>query len=165
MEKLDVFALVDELQEEIELSPTRGIGKLKAVDPKIMGEIIDDLRKALHDELDYAHRVLAEKDKILSAAQAQADDIVSQAREKAEAMLREDPLTQEAVERSRAIMEKSRSNAAELRRNANLYADEVFQDLEDYFKESMELIRENRSRLYIKRGNGPQKEGEAPVSQ
>ena len=32
MEKMDIFALVDELQEEIEMSPTKGFSKNKLVD-------------------------------------------------------------------------------------------------------------------------------------
>ena len=73
MEKVDIFALIDELQEEIELSPTRGLSKNKSVDAKIVMEIIEDIKQALHEELDFSRRVVGEKDQILNAAQTQAD--------------------------------------------------------------------------------------------
>ena len=57
MEKLDIFALVDELQEEIEMSPTRGFSKNKSIDPKIVMEIIEDIKNVLHDELDTSRRI------------------------------------------------------------------------------------------------------------
>ena len=72
MEKLDVYALIDELQEEIQMSPTKGFSKSKLVDEKIVLEIIDDIRRALKDELEFSKRVLKDKEQIIKSAQAQA---------------------------------------------------------------------------------------------
>ena len=89
MEKVDIFALIDELQEEIELSPTRGLSKNKSVDAKIVMEIIEDIKQALHEELDFSRRVVGEKDQILNAAQAQADEIIKRAKLEAEELVKE----------------------------------------------------------------------------
>lgn len=150
MEKLDVFALVDELQEEIAMSPTKGFSKMKSVDEKIVMEIIEDLRKALHDELDFSKRIMNEKEQILKAAQTQADEIRRQAKAEAEEMIKEMPITKAAQERAGKVIDSTKTKAAEIRKSANKYAEDVFEELEAYYKESIELIHENKSRLYGK---------------
>ena len=150
MEKMDIFALVNELQEEIEMSPTKGFSKAKAVDEKIVMEIIDDIKNALHDELDFSKRVMNEKEQILKGAQAQADEIIRQAKAEAEEILQENSITRAAYEKAAKMLENSKMKAMEIRKSANEYAEDVFNDLESYYKESIELIQENKARIYGK---------------
>lgn len=150
MEKMDIFALVDELQEEIEMSPTKGFSKNKLVDQKIVMEIIEDIKAALHDELDFAKKVASERDQILKSADIQAEEIVRRAKKEAEALVKQEEVTQMAYEKANKIMETSRSRSAEIKKMANAYAEEVLDELEKFYRESMDLIGENKSRLYGK---------------
>ena len=152
MEKVDIFALIDELQEEIELSPTRGLSKNKSVDAKIVMEIIEDIKQALHEELDFSRRVVGEKDQILNAAQTQADEIIKRAKLAAEELVKEDAVSRSAYDKASKLLENSKQKAAEIRQSANTYAEEVFDELEDYYKECIGLIKENKARLYGKAG-------------
>ena len=96
MEKTDIFALVNELQEEIEMSPTKGFNKNKSIDYKIVMEIIDDIKKALHDELDFSRRIMKEKDDILSEAEARANDIITSAKSRADQMIQQEAVSKAA---------------------------------------------------------------------
>ena len=51
-----------------------------------------------------------------------------------------------------SIIHESKQKAAEIRQSANTYAEEVFDELEDYYKECIGLIKENKARLYGKAG-------------
>ncbi|MBS6511166.1 MAG: hypothetical protein KH334_05635 [Clostridiales bacterium] len=161
MEKMDVFALVDELQEEIEMSPTKGFSKSKLVDQKIVMEIIEDIKAALHDELDFAKKVASERDQILKSADIQAEEIVRRAKKEAEAMIKQEEITQAAYEKANKLIENSRAKAGEIKKMANTYAEEVLDELETFYRESIDLVGENKARLYAKM-NSDQK---APTSE
>ena len=161
MEKLDVYALLDELQEEIEMSPTKGFSKSKLVDAKIVMEILEDIRHALKDELEFSKRVLKEKEQIIKGAQAQADEIRKQANVEVEDMVKESAVVRAAQEKSDQILENSRKKAGDIRKSAIDYAEDLFNDLESYYKESIDLIHENKARLH---GKGDPSKGGMPNS-
>ena len=158
MEKMDIFALVDELQEEIEMSPTKGFSKNKLVDQKIVMEIIEDIKTALHEELDFAKKVASERDQILRSADIQAEEIVRRAKKEAEAMVKQEEVTKMAYEKANKVMENTR--AEEIKKMANTYAEEVLDELEKYYRESMDLIGENKARLYAKAKTEEQKQAD-----
>ena len=146
MEKMDVFALVDELQEEIEMSPTKGFSKSKLVDQKIVMEIIEDIKAALHEELDFAKKVASERDQILKSADIQAEEIVRRAKKEAEAMIKQEEITQAAYEKANKLIENSRAKAGEIKKMANTYAEEVLDELETFYRESIAPLCENEQR-------------------
>ena len=140
MAKSDIFEYVGELEEEIEASRYAKLSKTnKVIDEKIVMEIIGDIKNALHEELDASVKIMAERDQIINAAETQAAEILKKARR--------DKL---AYAKANSLLETSRQNAQTIRKRANQYAEEVFDDLEKYYKESIELIQLNKSRLYKK---------------
>ncbi len=151
MAKSDIFEYVSELEEEIEASRYAKLSKTnKIVDEKILKEIIADIKSALHEELDASIKIMAERDQIINAAEAQAAEIVKKAKRDAEAMAKKEEVYKLAYAKANSLLESSRQNAQTIRKRANQYAEEVFDDLEKYYKESIELIKVNKSRLYKK---------------
>lgn len=151
MAKSDIFEYVSELEEEIEASRYAKLSKTnKVVDEKILKEIIADIKSALHEELDASIKIMAERDQIINAAEAQAAEIVKKAKRDAEAMAKKEEVYKLAYAKANSLLESSRQNAQTIRKRANQYAEEVFDDLEKYYKESIELIKVNKSRLYKK---------------
>ena len=59
-------------------------------------------------------------------------------------------ITKAAQEKAAKVIDTTKTKAAEIRKSANKYAEDVFEELEAYYKESIELIHENKSRLYGK---------------
>ena len=151
MAKSDIFEYVSELEEEIEASRYSKLSKTnKVVDEKILKESIADIKSALHEELDASIKIMAERDQIINAAEAQAAEIVKKAKRDAEAMAKKEEVYKLAYAKANSLLESSRQNAQTIRKRANQYAEEVFDDLEKYYKESIELIKVNKSRLYKK---------------
>ena len=101
----------------------------------------------MHEELDASIKIMAERDQIINAAEAQAAEIVKKAKRDAEAMAKKEEVYKLAYAKANSLLESSRQNAQTIRKRANQYAEEVFDDLEKYYKESIELIKVNKSRL------------------
>ena len=150
METVDIYALLDELQEEIDLAKNCLFSKNKSVEPEVLTEIINDIRAALDDTLEYSRKVEAEKDRILTEARAEADEIVKNAQAEAQKMVAESSVVRASQEQAQKIVEKAKMKALDIKKLAKEYADDVFADLEDYYKESMDLVKENRIRLNSK---------------
>lgn len=143
----DIFALIDELQEELEMSPTAMFSKKKAVELDLFLEIIGDMRAALPEEIEKSAKVMHDREQIIEAARAQAQEIVDVAKERAEQMVNESEITELAYEKANKIVATAKAQASEIRKSANTYAEEVLSELETYFIEYVELIRENKSRI------------------
>ncbi|MBQ4289045.1 MAG: hypothetical protein II749_03715 [Clostridia bacterium] len=151
MAKSDIFGYVNELEEEIQASRYARLSKTnKVIDEKIVMEIIEDIKNSLHDELDASIKIMAERDQIISAAEAQAQEIIKKARRDADTMIKQEQVYKDAIEKAQKVTDQSRDNAQTIRRRADQYAEEVFEDLEKYYRESLELIQVNKTRLYQK---------------
>jgi len=150
METVDIYALLDELQEEIDLAKNCLFSKNKSVEPEVLTEIINDIRGALDDTLEYSRKVEAEKDRILTEARAEADEIVKNAQAEAQKMVSESSVVRASQDQAQKIIDKAKGKSLEIKKLAKEYADDVFADLEDYYKESMDLLKENRIRLNSK---------------
>ena len=147
METVDIYALLDELQEEIDLAKNVPFSKNKSVEPEVLNEIIQDIRAALDDTLEYSRKVEEEKNRILTDAQNEADAILKRAQADAQAMVMESNVVRSAQDQAQKIVEKAKMKSAEMKKIAVEYADDIFADLDEYYKESMNLLKENRMRL------------------
>ena len=82
------------------------------------------------------------------------------AKKEAEAMVKQEEVTKMAYEKANKVMENSRTRAEEIKKMANTYAEEVLDELEKYYRESMDLIGENKARLYAKAKTEEQKQAD-----
>jgi cell division septum initiation protein DivIVA len=148
---MKTFELLDELKEELSNSPKTAFSNKKAVDLEVIDEILQDLKTVVPQELKEARKQLADKEKILGDAKAQAEQIVGSAREELAKKVAEDVVTQEAQAAADELMHKAKSNAKEITMGAKEYADDIMQELEMYFADYLKLIRKNRLQLAGKR--------------
>lgn len=65
-------------------------------------------------------------------------------------MIKQEEITQAAYEKANKLMENSRAKAGELKKMANTYAEEVLDELEAFYRESIDLVGQNKARLYAK---------------
>jgi hypothetical protein len=154
VEKNKVYGFIDELLEEVNNSKNSMLSKNKSVDPVIIEEIVEDIRKAMDDEFEHAREIESQRDQILKAAQLRATEIVKEANAQAAKLIDENAITLAAREKAQKMLDKARSEAMTVKDGANTYAAEIFADLEDYYKESLDLVKENRLSLRGKMGEG-----------
>lgn len=148
--KLRMEDLLDELMETIENSPNALMSKKKAIDAELISEIVDDIRKAFPEDMAQVKIVMKERDHILEGARAQAEKIVADAEREAAALIEENTITRAAYEKAAETVERAKQKSHDMRKNANTYADEVLSELETFFTEYINIIKENKKRIYNK---------------
>ena len=144
---MKVFEFIEELEQEINMSPNAFLSKKKKVDLDIVVEIIQDIKKSLPESIIEADDTLQEKGRILSDAQEEASTIVAGADSRVTELVEEHELTQLAYEKARYILESAKKNAREIRLGANQYAKDVLQDVQNYLNDYLAAVRDDSAQL------------------
>jgi cell division septum initiation protein DivIVA len=150
---IDILTLIErleKLQEDAKPQLLRP-GRI-CVDEQEFTGIVEQLRFVLPDEIKNAKRILQQRDKILSDAQAEADRIraeaqreaeklLAQAREHARYLIERDGLLDEAKREAERIIGEARQEAERIREGADDYSRQVLLDLEDVVTRQLNVIR------------------------
>ena len=136
------------------------------VDVEELKRIIEDIRLNMPTEITQAKKIATERRDILNAADAEAEDILAKARQKADLMVEEHQITKEAREaargimqqaknesellienskgRARDIMDKAEKWSGDMRRNASNYVESIIRDTDETLTKSVNDIRQLR---------------------
>ena len=136
------------------------------VDVEELKRIIEDIRLNMPTEITQAKKIATERRDILNAADAEAEDILAKARQKADLMVEEHQITKEAreaargimqqakneselliensKERARDIMDKAEKWSGDMRRNASNYVESIIRDTDETLTKSVNDIRQLR---------------------
>ncbi len=137
---MDMAFLIDRLEALVSTSRRVPFGRVLLDEQEIL-EIIDQMRLSLPNEINQARRVLQERDQIISQAQSEAEKIVLMARDKADYMLNDNGLLQEAKVYAERILADAREESETLRTEANAYAAEMLTHLEDVLDKNLAQVR------------------------
>ena len=136
------------------------------VDVEELKRIIEDIRLNMPTEITQAKKIATERRDILNAADAEPEDILAKARQKADLMVEEHQITKEAreaargimqqakneselliensKERARDIMDKAEKWSGDMRRNASNYVESIIRDTDETLTKSVNDIRQLR---------------------
>ncbi len=137
---MDMAFLIDRLEALVSTSRRVPFSRVLLDEQEIL-EIIDQMRLSLPNEINQARRVLQERDQIISQAQSEAEKIVLMARDKADYMLNDNGLLQEAKVYAERILADAREESETLRTEANAYAAEMLTHLEDVLDKNLAQVR------------------------
>jgi hypothetical protein len=118
-------------------------------------ELVDELRRAIPDEVQDARRINAEGERILERAQEEAERIVARAQEQAAYLIGEEGLTEAAEAEGRRIVGEARTEADAVRQGADEYAASVLTGLEGDVVRTLQSIRSGLA-LLDSRTAGPE---------
>ena len=107
------------------------------VDVEELKRIIEDIRLNMPTEITQAKKIATERRDILNAADAEAEDILAKARQKADLMVEEHQIT-------RDIMDKAEKWSGDMRRNASNYVESIIRDTDETLTKSVNDIRQLR---------------------
>ncbi len=116
----DVDALIDELEALANEGRRRLLGRKLMIDEDRLLSLVDRFRSAVPTEVRQAHRVLDEHDRIVAAAQAQAQRIIE-----------ERGLLDMVEAERRRVLEDADREADKIRSEADRYAHNVLVELEE----------------------------------
>jgi hypothetical protein len=110
-------------------------------------QLVDELRRALPNEVQQARRVVQERQQILLDAQAEAEKIISVAKERAEYLISDKGVTSEARVRGEDVLRKSREDAKKSMSEIDMYALRVFEHAERAMREGIDKLAEAKRQL------------------
>jgi len=128
---MDILQLIDRLEELFNESKNVPFTKNVMVDEDRMLDIIDQMRIAIPEEVKKAQQLLGQRDRVLAQAQEEANRTLEIARQKADQMVTKDMVVQEAARRAEQILAQARTEADNIRGDADEYAMDSLMQLQE----------------------------------
>ncbi|HET6498542.1 MAG TPA: ATPase [Coriobacteriia bacterium] len=151
---MDILALIDRIEELVDNGRSVPLTGSKMVDPEKLYEIVDEIRAQFPDELKQARWIVKERQEMLEEAEKEANRILEDARDRAQAIASEQEIVKLAEQQAAAIMDDARTKEREIRLGAEDYADEMLANLEVNLGKLLTAVQRGRDRLQGKVG-GP----------
>lgn len=118
--------IIEEIEEYIEGCSFQPLSKRNiVVNKEEIDELLRELRMKTPDEIKRYQKMLANKDAILSDAQAKADAIVKQANVQLNELISEQEIMKQAYAQANAVVEAATAQAQEILNNATADANEI----------------------------------------
>src|SRR5450759_843282 len=127
---MDIMALIDRIEEALDSARSLPLTRGRLVDVEKVYEIIDEIRANFPDELKQARWIVKERQEMLEEAEKEANRVLEEARDRADAMASEQEVVRRANEQAAAILDSARHQERETRLGAEDYADEMLANLE-----------------------------------
>lgn len=137
----DILALIDHLEDILNNGTRVPFSSRVMVEEEDLLAVVDQLRLSLPQELKQARKVVQDRQKIITDAQAQADSIVTTARSRAEYFLTEQGLTNEAKVRSEEMLRKAKENVKRVTGEVDVYALGMISELETLLQDQLDRIQ------------------------
>jgi hypothetical protein len=118
---MDILQLIDRLEELFNESKNIPLTRNVMVDEDRMLDIIDQMRIAIPEEVKKAQQLLGQRDRVLAQAQEEANRTLEIARQKADQLVAKDMVAQEASRRAELILTQARTDAENVRIDADDY--------------------------------------------
>ena len=144
---MDIMALIDRIEEAMDGSRSLPLTRSRLVDTEKVYEIIDEVRAQFPDELKQARWIVKERQEMLEEAEKEANRILEEARDRADAMASDQEIVRRANEQAASIMDDARQQEREIRLGAEDYADEMLANLEVNLGKLLTAVQRGRDRL------------------
>jgi cell division septum initiation protein DivIVA len=134
----------------------------RMIDEKEILDVIDQLRTTIPEEVRAAKQIQQQRDRVIAQGKEEANRMVELARQQSEAQLAQHELTRAAEARAQTIIERAQREAADIRRGADGYAEQVLRVLDERVAHAQHQIRSGLIELSNRRGEAtPVEEAEA----
>jgi cell division septum initiation protein DivIVA len=152
---MDILHLVDRLEELFNESRSVPFTHSVMVDEERILDLIDQMRVSIPEEIKKAQQLLAQRDRILAQAQEEANRTLALAREKSDLMLERDNIVEAARARANQMIEETRLENEGARREADEYALETLANLEAQMERILNQVRNGITALQNDRQSTP----------
>lgn len=144
---MDIMALVDKLEDLVAEGKKVPLTSSVMVNEQRIYDIIDEIRASFPDEIKQARWIVKERQEMLDEAEKDANKLVEDAREKAEAMAAETEVVRLAEDQAHRLIDDARNKEREIRLGAEDYADEMLANLEVNLGKLLTAVQRGRDRL------------------
>lgn len=163
---LEIMDLFQELEELVENAPVKGLARKSiSIEKEQILAILDDIKSLIPEEVNQAIWINKERQRIITEAKAEAEQIIKQANQEAQIKAQEGEMFEEnlkqqfddivesnevvvrAKQRAEEIINRAESYAVEIREGSIEYAEDVISAVEQSLIETLETVRINKSEL------------------
>lgn len=152
---MDILHLVDRLEEVFNDGRPIPLTRKLAVDEDRVLELIDQMRVSIPEEVKKAQQILNQRDKILAQAQEEAQRTVQLAQEKAAQLVEKETIVEQARQRAQEIIQQAELDAEGIRADADDYVLDALTRLEAETAKSLQQIRNGINKLRADKGQLP----------
>ncbi len=145
----ELLLLIDWLEDTVEDAKSEPLTGHARVDRQDVYAIVDQIGRAVPEEIKQARWIAKEREEILAEAKREAERIVDEARQQSSRLLAAEEITKLAERRAAKIIDKARSPERDIRRGAEAHADEILKSLESYFERFAAAVQRGRDRLPV----------------
>ena len=107
-------------------------------------DMLDEIITQLPVELKQARTIVESRNELIGQARREAEALIRQAQEKADQMVEEEAIYQEAKRQCQEMVMKTQNRMAELRKVSNEYMDDALRRTEEAISMSLEDVRDTR---------------------
>lgn len=144
---MDVLGLIDEIEDIVETASSLPLTSKVLVQKEELLDIISELRIKLPDEIKQAAWIKEERERIISEANKDAEQIIKETRLKLEELVSKEEVLKEANERAKDIMNKAQIASTNLKRSSLEYSDKLLMNAQENLKDMITTLNENRTEL------------------
>ena len=110
-------------------------------------DLLDEIIAQLPVELKQARTIVESRNELISQARREAENTVRQAQEKANQMVTEEAIYQEAKHQCQEMILQTQTRMAELRKVSNDYMDDALRRTEEAITMSLEDVKDTRAKF------------------
>jgi cell division septum initiation protein DivIVA len=144
---MDIMDLIDRIEESMDGGRSVPLMRGKLIDVDKVYELVDEIRAAFPDEIKQARWIVKERQEMLEEAEKEANRILEDARDRADAMASEQEVVKRANEQAASILDAAKQQEREIRLGAEDYADEMLANLEVNLGKLLTAVQRGRDRL------------------
>ncbi len=146
--------LIDDIYEFIESCKMQPLSQTKVIVPKDeLYDLLDELKLRTPDEIKRYQKIIANRDAILADAEKKSAEIQDAARKRAESLINENEIVQQAYQQANEIMAdataqanamlaSANSDAEQIREGALAYTNDMLVELENTITDTLETTKE-----------------------
>lgn len=145
--------LIDDIYEFIESCKMQPLSQTKVIVPKDeLYDLLDELKLRTPDEIKRYQKIIANRDAILADAEKKSNEIQDAARRRAESLINENEIVQqayqqandimaEATAQANAMMAAANNDAEQIREGALAYTNDMLLEVENTIADALEATR------------------------
>ena len=145
---ISVETMINDLYEMIDASAKLPLSKDKAI-VSVTGfkDILDEIRANLPQEIRQARGIVADRNRIISQANQEAEAIIHSAEDRARKMVAKSEIVRQAQHRSSEMISDAKMKSGEMRKTAADYIDDIMKQADDDMSKTLAELKKARQNI------------------
>lgn len=142
---ISVETMINDLYEMIDASAKLPLSKDRAI-ISVTGfkDMLDDIKANLPQEIRQARGIVADRNRILSQANQEAESIIHSAEDRAKKMVSKSEIVRQAQHRSAEMLTDAKTKSNEMRKAAAEYIDDIMKQADDDVSRTLSELKKAR---------------------